>query len=1005
MQLGQIGINDTVEAKGLVEGKVITGEPVKIEQKMTKEPLRNVSVQHPIYQKEDLKEKTLTQKLEERLAQGTDATLLHNQMAVYAQTTSGKDYAKMQEDGFSPMDMEAHTIVTVTDRIKVAMAKGGADISKMGGLSDAKLEAMSGSEGQKVQLERALEDADLPVEEDTITSGQIALTKTEEMKGELSLGAACYMLKNELSPTIDHVYQAYFSGGMEEIQADQIEALPQDLQKQLETKLSEAGLETSEKNLKYCNYLIKNEIPVTTENLTYLTKLLELPLDQVGDTTFEQIADAVTEGKQPGEAVLLPEYSLMGQAKDAYAQQMKELDAITNTRQMQEARLLMSVEANYALLKKGMAIDTMSIEETVEALKSLEKEYTAQMLQVEDAAKTEQNVTIYQEYQEAQAVLRNAPAAFLAQIPAVENMTLRQVSQEAGQMTAAYQKAESRYETVWTEPRKDLGDRIQKAFSNIDAILEDQAMEPTEENRRAVRILAYNEMELTEENIREVRKTDMAVQRMFHAMKPATVLEMIKEGHNPLDLTVKNLTDMAENMSKENGAQTKKDSDSYAKFLWKLEQTGDITQEQRDSFIGIYRMIYQVEAGDGAAIGALMMQQKDVTLRNLMTAVRSSKHSGQEYTIDDSFGEVASFERSSLSIMEQAEMAFQASCLYAAKDTMTPVKMKQFDSEEAYMDLTPEQFKSQLDILEEYRQVDPKSLSAKDAAYVEEEERIQQAEEEQTRQQVAKALESEEKVYQLLEQYDLPKTPAFLQGISEMLRNQNAVYRKLLKYSSEQTGDENQINITDMIEDLIEEYGEACKTPKEMAEAQHRLEETAEKVMKNMLVEKDVTSIDVRGMKLVMTQIQALGKMGEQSETYNIPILVEDKLGNLSLKIVRGTEEKGLVDVALQMDESGVISGSFRYEHGEITGDVDFEKPEIAGLFSEHMPYFANAMREATGLPVSFRYGTDASIAVDDFYEEKDVDFAVTKEQDPIATKVLYGIARSFVEEMGELLS
>ena len=183
------------------------------------------------------------------------------------------------------------------------------------------------------------------------------------------------------------------------------------------------------------------------------------------------------------------------------------------------------------------------------------------------------------------------------------------------------------------------------------------------------------------------------------------------------------------------------------------------------------------------------------------------------------------------------------------------------------------------------------------------------------------------------------------------------------------------------------------------------MEETAEKVMKNMLVEKDVTSIDVRGMKLVMTQIQALGKMGEQSETYNIPILVEDKLGNLSLKIVRGTEEKGLVDVALQMDESGVISGSFRYEHGEITGDVDFEKPEIAGLFSEHMPYFANAMREATGLPVSFRYGTDASIAVDDFYEEKDVDFAVTKEQDPIATKVLYGIARSFVEEMGELLS
>ncbi len=79
--------------------------------------------------------------------------------------------------------------------------------------------------------------------------------------------------------------------------------------------------------------------------------------------------------------------------------------------------------------------------------------------------------------------------------------------------------------------------------------------------------------------------------------------------------------------------------------MWKLEQTGDISQEERDSYIGIYRMIYQVEAGDGAAIGALMMQGKDVTLRNLMTAVRSTKHSGQEYAVDDSFGQVDSFDR------------------------------------------------------------------------------------------------------------------------------------------------------------------------------------------------------------------------------------------------------------------------------------------------------------------------------------------------------------------------
>ena len=416
-------------------------------------------------------------------------------------------------------------------------------------------------------------------------------------------------------------------------------------------------------------------------------------------------------------------------------------------------------------------------------------------------------------------------------------------------------------------------------------------------------------------------------------------------------------------------------------------------------------MIYQVEAGDGAAIGALMMQGKDVTLRNLMTAVRSTKHSGQEYAVDDSFGQVDSFDRASLSITEQAEMAFQANCLYEAKDTMTPVKMKQFESQDAYMDLTPEQFKSQLDIIEAMRLAPQETLSGQDAAYVKEEEAVEEMAREQTRQEVAEALKSEEAVYQMLDKYDLPQTPAFLSSISEMLKDRNSVYRNLQRFASGDSQDISAKQISDLIEDLIEEYGEACKTPKEMADAQHKLEETAEKVMKNMLVEKDVTSIDVRGMKLVMTQIQALGQMGEQSETYNIPILVEDKLGNLSLKIVRGSEEKGLVDVALDMDESGAVSASFRYENGQISGDVAFEKEDIAGLFSDHMPYLANAMREETGLPVSFAYAADAGTNVDDFYEKEDADFAVTKEQDAVSTKVLYGIARSFVAEVAGLLS
>ena len=403
----------------------------------------------------------------------------------------------------------------------------------------------------------------------------------------------------------------------------------------------------------------------------------------------------------------------------------------------------------------------------------------------------------------------------------------------------------------------------------------------------------------------------------------------------------------------------------------------------------LYRLIHQVEAGDGAAIGALMAQGTDVTLRNLMTAVRSKKHTGKEYGVDDSFGAVESFNRDSLSITEQIEMAFQTNCLKEAGEDMTPVKMKEFNGEDAYLDLTPEQFKNQL-----------AQMNGEEVARQEQMQETQYANE--TKEQVTRALKSEEQVYEILERNDLPATPAFLNGVTEMLRDRNEMYRKLLKYSGEEITDS--LDISGLIEDLIEDFGEAVKTPKEMADAQRKLEETAENVMKNMLVEKDVSSIDVRGMKLVTTQIKAIGKIAENSETYNIPIMVEDQVGNLSLKIVRGSEEKGLVEVAMDMDETGVVYGSFRYEAGEISGEVSFEEKNVQEIFSQHMHLLAADMQEATGLPVSFKYSWDKNTDISDFYQEKNPGFETTKEENEVSTKVLYGVARSFIHSISEII-
>lgn len=1028
-QLANILKTDQIAETGTNETFVKEAKPSSI-----KEPLRTISMANPTYNKSDLNEKTVVEELEEQLSSGSDASLLHNQMAVYSQTTSPEDYKKMQEDGFDPMDTEAHTIVTVTDKIKIALAKGGADLSELGGISDAKLEAIAGSTSAKVSLEQQIKNADLPVEEATLTEAQTALVKMEQLQGPLTEESIAYLLKNEMFPTIDAIYQATYatggvphgdeqsltrmdatvgseissrevaSGAMEvtqengSVQASQTQNALLDAYASV---ITSAAMDVTDETLSDCAWMMERDIPVTKENLIHLEELRTVDTTLPTEEATTRIVDALTDGKRAGEATLLPEGERMQQARALFDAQTNTLSNIKDARVREEARMMLSVEANYALLKNGVAIDTQEIQETIDALKSLEDEYLHTMLKQTDEVVTEENVKTYQKVQESLVTFATAPAAVLAQLSSGTDTLLKDAVTQAKSLSEQVTQMQKRYETVQTAPRADLGDSIQKAFANVDDILEDEGFEITEGNRRAVRILAYNEMELSSENIERVRSVDAEVQRMYKEMKPASVLSMIREGVNPLDLSIKDLANTASQMGQESSDTAGHDSEKFASFLWKLERAHEITEEERASYIGIYRMIHQVEAGDGAAIGALIAQEADVTLRNLMTAVRSTKHSGRSYAVDDSFGEMESFDVSTLSITDQAEMAFQANCLYDARDVMSAARMQQFTDENAYMDLTPEQFKSQLEemvtkessVAEEIIQQE----AADDASYAED-----------VRGRVAEALRSETQVYELLERFDLPTTPSYLSGMAQLLADHNSVYRNLNRYAKER-GDamhmDLDIGISDLIEDLIEDYGEACKTPKDMADAQHKLEETAENVMKNMLVEKEVRSIDVRGMKLVMTQIEALGKISEKSETYNLPILVEDQVGNLSLKIVRGSEEKGLVDVALDMNETGVITGSFRYEGGEINGNLSFENRDVADLFTEHMPAFAAAMQEACELPVSFRFAADTAANVDDFYEEKDPGFAVSEEKDEVSTKVLYGIARSFIDEVSELLS
>ena len=92
------------------------------------------------------------------------------------------------------------------------------------------------------------------------------------------------------------------------------------------------------------------------------------------------------------------------------------------------------------------------------------------------------------------------------------------------------------------------------------------------------------------------------MQRAFRNLNPATTLEMIRRGENPLDMSMQELNQAAEEIQQETGDP---EQERFSKYLWKLEQNHAISEEERSSYIGIYRLIAQVEKTDGAALGSL----------------------------------------------------------------------------------------------------------------------------------------------------------------------------------------------------------------------------------------------------------------------------------------------------------------------------------------------------------------------------------------------------------------
>ena len=602
-----------------------------------------------------------------------NVSLENNAFAVMATSMSADDVAKMADDGFSPLEMTDKETVTVLDKIKATLVKSGVDIKGFtDDLSKEQIEQIAGSSAYANAIEAALKETALPATIENVTEISEALNVSKELTIP-SDDAKKYMINNCPEPTVNNFYIANHSSSadtsanrasyyMDEtgyVGKNPTDADIESLSPQIEKIISDAGLSVNEQTINEAKWLINKDIPLTKENLTNLENLesVSFPLDT--ETVALSAASALAEGKNAKDGLLSDPESI--HIKAAKFVESLNFDDVAKRRILEETRLILTLEASVSLLKKGINLDTKDLEKLVDDLKQAEKESYAPFLMDNDEVdikKYDDELTLkldkFKQTVIAIEHVKTAPLSVVGDVAFSEKTpTLNEVAELSDKAKSEFSKAERSYETMMTMPRYDMGDSIKKAFRNVDDILEDLEIEATRLNEKAVRILGYSGMEITEANIEKAVKAEVAVENVITHMTPARTLKMIRDGFNPLDADIYELSNELLSEDEDTG------NTKYTEFLYKLEKSSEITESEKSAFIGLYRLFRKIEKSDGKLVGDVIKADEKLTFSNIISASRSDRQVGTDIKIDDSFGALEKLITHGESITDQILQGFK----------------------------------------------------------------------------------------------------------------------------------------------------------------------------------------------------------------------------------------------------------------------------------------------------------------------------------------------------------
>ena len=752
-------------------------------------------------------------------------------------------------------------------------------------------------------------------------------------------GSLKYMMDNQMEFTFANAYKAEYSAAdypVEELPAQEWEQL----KPQVQELMKNAQIPVTDANLEAGKWMLVHECDVTAENFALyeqVQKFNEEGIDavqyeknvtqqmQVGEAwqtaplagsslaqkaqeivdglaqTTAQEVDSLLAQKMPltiGNLIAAgQEYmrTLQGMADndsirvEYNAVQQTAVDALENRTQylqLQEIRLRLTVQSGYQIMRMGIDIEALEMSDVIDELNQLEAKQTKPLLQEEQVAVTDENIGLYQQTMTLTTAIPSLPNYTLGAVMAYEEeATITTVVQQGSRIAGSLYRSGAKgyetisgqlasYEQVMTMPRADMGDSIGKAFANMDSMLMELNLELSNENRKAVRILAYNQMEITKEQVENIKTLDNRLMSIVQNMTPETVLGMIRDGINPVEMQLDELEHEITVQKEKNGDTEEK---RFSEFLYSLDKKGEITSEERKSYIGIYKLLDRITSYSDRDLGALVKGGQDITLDHLLTSYYSRKKVGTETAVDDTFGMLEQLENGSDSVRNQIESGY--------------VHLKEV-------------------------------LQNKTA---EEEQEVQQ----QLEEEIAALQDVDQDAIALVKALEQPYHPSNLLAAQNMLENSRSFYQNIaLELRNRGVSEKDIRTINNDLEQSILSYlseVDAQVTSEDTFEAASPVEDYISR-MDELLMQAESMSLTAKNLS-AMRQVHTMLRMNSQlckEQQYLVPIALEQEVLTMNISVQqKGTRPEmelqveapayGMVYAKVSMHEQGaelVLSGS-----------------------------------------------------------------------------------------------